>query len=368
MSTRRSSRLQGLQLENPPVPPPVPPPIKPPAPPKKSNAKSRKQKSKTPSPKSSPKSSRKHKSPEASAASAFSAAASATAASATAASAVFHYIHNCHDRALITVPVNNTDLWPTPNVPFFRSTGTSNEGHSIFRDTWFPFVSMKNASTMRNYLHTQIDGFLIKSSFLINSSETAFPLRPKWLDDILHEYPIPMDADKLAFLKRNKINVNTFREVYKFITKYTGKEPIYFDIVRLVLDEVETCFVKFLNYFSYPWQVMISWNIGTGYWTLNRNLYEYIGEKLREHDIIRYTLPTVGASSPCTDNTYENITEALHFLKHNEAQMTLAQIKELSDKEQASVGIVKGGLNFGLRDIFSNIVNRLQNIITMAHI
>jgi hypothetical protein len=355
MSTRRSSRLQGLQLENPPVPPQEELP-------KKSNAKSRKQKSKTPSPKSSPKSSRKHKLPEASAAAAFS------AATATATSAVFHYIHNCHDRALITVPVNNTDLWPTPNVPFFRSTGTSNEGHSIFRDTWFPFVSMKNASTMPRYLNTQKDGFLIKSSFLINGSETAFPLRPKWLNDILHEYPIPMDADKLAFLKRNKINVNTFREVYMFITKYTGKEPIYFDIVRLVLDEVETCFVKFLNYFSYPWQVMISWNIGTGYWTLNRNLYEYIGEKLREHNIIRYTLPTVGASSPCTDNTYENITEALHYLKHNKAQMTMAQIKELSDKEQASVGIVKGGLNFGLRDIFSNIVNRLQNIITMAHI
>lgn len=352
MSTRKSSRLQGFQ-------PPVEP--EPKAAPKKSNAKSRKSppKSKSPSPKSSPKSSRKHKSPEASA---------SVASAASAASPVFHYIHNCHDRALITVPINNLDLWPTPNVPFFRSTGTSNEGHSIFRDTWFPFVSMKDKKKMPRYLNTQKDGFLIKSSFLINGSETAFPLRPKWLLNILHEYPIPMDADKLAFLKRNKINVITFREVYMFITKYTGKEPIYFDIVRIVLDEVETCFVKFLNYFSYPWQVMISWNIGTGYWTLNRNLYNYIGEKLREHDIIRYTLPGIGASSPCTDNTYENITEALRFLNHNNAQMNMAQINELSDKEQASVGIVKGGLNFGLRDAFSNIVNRLQNIITMAHI
>lgn len=346
MSTRRSSRLQGM-----------PPPEEPEPAPKKSNAKSRKLKSPpksiSPSPKSSPKSSRKHKSPE---------------ASASAASPVFHYIHNCHDRALITVPINNLDLWPTPNIPFFRSTGTSNEGHNIFRNTWFPFVSMKHGKKMPRYLTSQKDGFLIKSSFLINGSEAAFPLRPKWLLNILHEYPIPMDADKLAFLKRNKINVNTFREVYMFISKYTGKESVYLDIVRLVLDEVETCFVKFLNYFSYPWQVIISWNIGTGYWTINRNLYNYIGEKLREHDIIRYTLPTVGASSPCTDNTYENITEALRFLEHNKAQMTMAQINELSDKEKASVGIIKGGLNFGLRDSFSNIVNRLQNIITTAHI
>jgi hypothetical protein len=248
--------------------------------------------------------------------------------------AVHYYVHNHHVRPLIAIPINNPNLWPTPSAPFFRSTGTSNEGYGMFAGTWFPFISMKDKATMPNYLKSKQSGFIIKSGFLYGEDMDTLSPKQTWIHNLVDDYPIMLDENKQNFLKLTTLSI-TFKNLYdKMVKEKDITNPVYKDIILLLKHIVETIFTDFLKYFLYPWQVMVSRKIGGGYWTMNQELYNYIGEKLSSHDNINAPVVTIINYSNEKDT---NIQDAIQFLQDNRAQMTIEEIHELEAKENAKV-------------------------------
>ncbi len=323
--TRKSSRLR---KESPPLP--IEPPKK-----KPKTLKASKERSSPPrsaSPKAIMPPAPRAASPRARAASPRARAASPNALE------VHYYVHNTHIRPLIAIPINNPNLWPTRAVPFFRSTGTSNEGYGMFAGTWFPFVSMKDDAKMPGYLKKRQSGFIIKSSFIYEEDESNYSPKQKWIHELVDDYPVELSESIAHFLhlpSETETRVR-FIELYNILNSKTLDitSPIYIELVRLLKDTIDYVFFKFLKYFLYPWQVMISRRLGGGYWDMNRELYNYIGIKLRDFDI-------VNAGTPIIDNTCGiNDTEiscAISFLENQDAQMTLDQIRELETKEKPSI-------------------------------
>jgi hypothetical protein len=248
--------------------------------------------------------------------------------------AVHYYVHNHHIRPLIAIPVNNPNLWPTSSAPFFRSTGTSNEGYGMFAGTWFPFISMKDNTTMPGYLESKPSGFIIKSGFLYGEDMDTLSPKQTWIHNLVDNYPITLDENKQKYL--NLTSNITFIDLYRKMVNPTIDitNPIYKDVTLLLKHIVETVFTDFLKYFLYPWQVMVSRKIGGGYWTINQELYNYIGEKLSSHDNINAPVVTIINYSNEKDT---NIQDAIQFLQDNRAQMTIEEIRELEAKENAKV-------------------------------
>jgi len=274
---------------------------------------------------------------------------------------VHYYVHNAHIRPLIAIPINNPDLWPTRAAPFFRSTGTSNEGYGMFTGTWFPFISLKDDTKMPGYLTNRSTGFIIKSGFIYGEDdEISLSPKQKWIHDLVDDFPVTLNESIVTFLGLSKgtdgsrlkgtdgsrlgasakgtefptsdISKLKIVDLHKMLINNKNIEnPVYMELVQLLKNTIDYVFCKFLKYFLYPWQVMVSRSFGTGYWQLNQELYHYIGEKLKEHDIINATIPVTDSVCDAKDT---EISCAIAFLESHNAQMTLGEIHELEVKER----------------------------------
>jgi hypothetical protein len=193
-------------------------------------------------------------------------------------------------RLLVSIPVNNPNLWPTPNICYFRTTGTSNPGYSIFTGSWFPIVGIKETSTMKGYLTEHPDGFLIKMLFIMNKKDdnSDAQKQPKWICDLVGDYPIILEeSEKMLFENKPSITIDEFIKKDKNIE--VGKiDTRYERLANVIGDILKWKYEKFLNYFLYEWQAMLSLRIGGGYWDLPENAVfkEYVSTKLEPFDLV----------------------------------------------------------------------------------
>ena len=247
-------------------------------------ARSKSSKSKSPSSKSSSSKSSSSKSPSSK---------SSSSLSALTASINSFILHEGGDsyRLLVSIPVNNHALWPNPNICFFRTTGRSNKNSEIFTGSWFPIAGIKESSTMPKYLEDKSDGFLIKMAFIMNKKDdfSGTDKQPKWISDLIDDYPIILEeSEKSLFDEKRSITIKEFIEKNKYEKSKTSTVIVinYERIAKEIDNILNEGFTRFLNYFLYEWQAMLSLRIGGGYWKLNPVFAEYISRKLSSFDLV----------------------------------------------------------------------------------
>jgi hypothetical protein len=194
-------------------------------------------------------------------------------------------------RLLVSVPVNNHALWPNPNICFFRTTGRSNKNSEIFTGSWFPIAGIKEGSAMPKYLEDKSDGFLIKMAFIMNKKDdfSGTDKQPKWISDLIDDYPIILEeSEKSLFDEKRSITIKEFIEKNKYEKSKTSTliDTRYERIAKEIDNILDGGFTRFLNYFLYEWQAMLSLRIGGGYWKLNPVFAEYISRKLSRFDLV----------------------------------------------------------------------------------
>ena len=325
-------------------------------------AKSSSPTTKSSSPKSSsPKSSSpKSTSPRAKTAKATSARATsprAKTARASASSSIIEpfILHEGADsyRLLVSVPINNPALWPNPNICYFRTSGRSNKNSEIFTGTWFPIAGIKDSSTMPEYLVDKVDGFLIKMAFIMNKSDvfSGTDKQPKWISDLIDDYPIILEeSEKSWFDNKSSISIVEFIEFIK-INKYKPNTTIIDTRYERIANETDKVlndgFTKFLNYFLYEWQAMLSLRIGGGYWDLNSNFAQYISRKLHSFDLVpvphinpalkridEKELKIIYESDPNNNKETNRGQPTINFSKDAGTQLSITQIDEIKKEEE----------------------------------
>jgi hypothetical protein len=306
-------------------------------------AKSKSPKSKSPSPKSP-----KSKSPK-----------SLSASTSSINSFILHEGGDSY-RLLVSIPVNNHALWPNPNICFFRTTGRSNKNSEIFTGSWFPIAGIKEGSAMPKYLEDKSDGFLIKMAFIMNKKDdfSGTDKQPKWISDLIDDYPIILEeSEKSLFDEKRSITIKEFIEKNKYEKSKTSKPSTLIDInYERIAKEIDNIldggFTRFLNYFLYEWQAMLSLRIGGGYWKLNPIFAEYISRKLSRFDLV--PVPHIDLKEMSEEKLGEmyfkqnNSRETnrgqptIDFSKHAGTQLSMLQIDKIKNEEEEKLKSTTG--------------------------
>ena len=279
-------------------------------------------------------------------------------------------------RLLISVDVYNRALWPNDKICYFRTTGTSNQGHEIFAGSWFPIVGIKDNSSMTGFLKDKTDGFLIKMGLVVNENEQISDIdRPKWFMDLLSDYPIVLEPEEIdLFDETEKINdppcitIDTFfkKKIYRRDDKNIIMLKEYEMLTRKIDDIITNTFEYFFNYFLYEWQIMLSLRIGGGYWDYNPLLKAYVSAKLRDFDLVKIphidkklkkakTQEKLGQIYDETHdhNQLDTTNTCINFSKTAGTQLTVNQIKELKEIEKRNRTIIPSkGFSFVLYNTF----------------
>ena len=298
-------------------------------------------------------------------------------------------------RLLVSVPVNNSRLWPNNNICFFRSTGTSNAGFEIFKGSWFPIVGIKDNSTMQGFLPEQPDGFFIKMAFIMNKNNdySNTHKQPKWIINLVGDYPIPLDeTERSLFNNKSIITIDEFVNKNKYIEKKKTRiiDTQYHRIALCIKLIIKNEFEGFLNYFLYEWQAMLSLRIGGGYWDSKPEFKEYISSKLAAYDLVPVahideTLKTASEtelreiyeSNPDNNKVINRVKPTIDFSKRVGTQLSMEQInaiktteeKKIKEQENHQVSSLPFRLFTEMEERYSrkvdNYIQSAQNEITM---
>ncbi len=255
-------------------------------------------------------------------------------------------------RLLVSVPINNPELWPNPNICYFRTSGRSNKGYEIFRGSWFPIAGIKDSSKMPKFLPERNDGFLIKMSFILNQNADLAALKqPSWITNLIGDYPIILDeSEKGLFDNKSIITINEFMVKNKYIQNKKNKilDTRYERLalhIKLIISE---SFGSFMNYFLYEWQAMLSLRIGGGYWDSNPFFTEYISRKLANFDLVpvphidetlkrasEAELGKIYESDPNNNKETNRGKPTINFAERTGTQLSLKQIIAIKTVEEA---------------------------------
>ena len=252
-------------------------------------------------------------------------------------------------RLLATVPVNNSALWPNNNICYFRSTGTSNEGYEIFKGSWFPIVGIKDQSTMPGFLPKEPDGFFVKMGFIMNQDSFDLHKEPKWIVNLVGDYPIALDEiERPLFNNKSIITIDEFinKEKYTEHKKIKIYDTRYHRIALCIKLIIQNDFDNFLSYFLYEWQAMLSLRIGGGYWDLKPEFKEYISGKLARYDLVPVphideTLKTASETklreiyeSNPDNKEIDSVKSTIDFSKRVGTQLSIEQINTIKTAEE----------------------------------
>lgn len=263
-------------------------------------------------------------------------------------------------RLLVSVPVNNPALWPNPNICFFRTTGRSNKNSEIFTGSWFPIAGIKESSAMPKYLEDKSDGFLIKMAFIMNKKDdfSGTDKQPQWISDLISDYPIVLEESEKDLFdeKRSTITIKEFIEKNKYEKSKTSTViDINYERIAKEIDNIlDSGFTRFLNYFLYEWQAMLSLRIGGGYWKLNPVFAEYISRKLSRFDLV----PVPHIDATLKEMSEEKLGEmyfkqnnsrepnrgqpTIDFSKRAGTQLSMMQITAIKNEEEEKIKSTAG--------------------------
>ncbi len=326
--------------------------------PRTTTAKSTSPRSKTP--KSASSKSASSKSASSKSASSKSASPKANLSSSTVDTFILHE-HSYSYRLLVSIPVNNDALWPNPNICYFRTSGRSNKNSEIFTGSWFPIAGIKDSSTMPEYLEDKRDGFLIKMAFIMNNTDelSETDKKPKWICDLVSDYPIVLEEHEKDLFdgKRSTITIKEFIEKNKYEKNKTSKiiDTNYERIAKEIEKVLNDGFRRFLNYFLYEWQAMLSLRIGGGYWKLNPVFTEYISRKLSRFDLVpvphinpalkeidEKELKIIYESDPNNDKETNSGQSTIDFSKRAGTQLSMMQITAIRNEEEEKLKSTAG--------------------------
>ena len=268
-------------------------------------------------------------------------------------------------RLLVSIPVNDRDLWPTDNICYFRTSGRSNEGYEKFRGSWFPIAGIKDDSNMPDYLPDKAHGFFIKMVFITEDFETP----PNWIYNLIMDYPIILDEDeRVLFENKSIITISEFRsKILPIVNDFVNKKISvlnnrYERIALRVNSIIDDAFDNFLTYFLYEWQAMLSLKIGGGYWAVNTEFTAYISTKLTAFDSVHVPiinkilynaneteLKVIYELDPTNNKDTNRGQPSIEFSKNAKTQLSLDQIMTIKAKQE----IDKGTTNTGMPKIFS---------------
>jgi len=212
---------------------------------------------------------------------------------------------------------------------------------------------------------------------------------PNWISNLIDDYPIILEESEKSLFDESQQSVITIENKEKekksitFITikffiefiehnKYQPRTTItdtrYQRIAREI-QEVLNEVLKFLNYFLYEWQVMLSLRIGGGYWDLNltHNIVfkEYISRKLSSFDLV--PVPHIDATlkimseEKLKEKYFEKDVKrppnrgvlTIDFSKRAGTQLSMEQIDEIKKEEEAKIN--PGNKDKSKYDVFSEM-------------
>jgi len=193
-------------------------------------------------------------------------------------------------------------------------------------------------------------------AFIMNKKDdfSGTDKQPKWISDLISDYPIILEeSEKSWFDNKSSISIVEFIEFIK-INKYKPKTTIIDSRYERIANEIEKVlnegFTKFLNYFLYEWQAMLSLRIGGGYWDLNRVFAQYILEKLHTFDLVpvphinpalkeidEKELGKIYNSDPNNNKETNRGQPTINFSKAAGTQLSMTQINKIKNEEEEKI-------------------------------
>jgi hypothetical protein len=167
------------------------------------------------------------------------------------------YIH--FDRDIYIFSINQTAVWPIPNIAFFKTEG-HNKGHEHLKDTLLPMLgSIPRSGPFKHPKYELINksqglepNFIIKCSS-IREFRHDTTQRPRWQCDIYTAYFQTLHPD--AFRILNLKVGNDFPQL--------SEHGI--SVCELMISEIRRLDTLF-SYFLFDWQLKISIRASGGFW------------------------------------------------------------------------------------------------------
>jgi hypothetical protein len=213
---------------------------------------------------------------------------------------------------------------------------------------------------MPKYLEDKSDGFLIKMAFIMNKKDdfSGTDKQPQWISDLISDYPIVLEESEKDLFdeKRSTITIKEFIEKNKYEKSKTSTViDINYERIAKEIDNIlDSGFTRFLNYFLYEWQAMLSLRIGGGYWKLNPVFAEYISRKLSRFDLV----PVPHIDATLKEMSEEKLGEmyfkqnnsrepnrgqpTIDFSKRAGTQLSMMQITAIKNEEEEKIKSTAG--------------------------
>ena len=196
-------------------------------------------------------------------------------------------------------------------------------------------------------------------AFIMNKKDdfSGTDKQPKWISDLIDDYPIILEeSEKSLFDEKRSITIKEFIEKNKYEKSKTSTVIVinYERIAKEIDNILNEGFTRFLNYFLYEWQAMLSLRIGGGYWKLNPVFAEYISRKLSSFDLVPVPRIDVALKEMSEEKLGEiyfkqnNNREpnrgdlTIDFSKRAGTQLSMMQITAIKNEEEEKLNSTAG--------------------------
>ena len=196
-----------------------------------------------------------------------------------------HVIVSFSDSKREIVIINAVGEWPTSNIAFFKSTGSSNPGFEVFAGTFFPmFGCYKKGITPIDYSSVG-KGVELSENYIVKPGGTfpevfrgTIPSIPEWIMVLLDKYlkqELELIEDHQALIKHHLNQDYEFKDFKLLRGKFSDAMRCSTDIEKLkqlkeIYDTLNLIYKCLSNYFTSEWQVHLSIDLSkstnTGFW------------------------------------------------------------------------------------------------------
>jgi len=278
---------------------------------------------------------------------------------------------------IIELPPN---LWVTPNISFYRTTGRSNEGFSIYSNTWFPTPGLITTEVKLKDIDTSFTkGHIIKCAMLGRKYK-------EWHKNLIRSFLLSAYAYEIS---RELEYINTVEFLFDR-TKTIASYPIYFmkpDELKLekmyflkkIIQYVVMLYDLLSIYFYDDWQLKLSCKLGGGIWKGMNSTETHINEMLSrfrkfvDNNINlpnEIRIPNI-KSIPSTEEELQkkyalpetNENAVISFLETNHAQISHQDLVNINTNNNSNIDEVNQENSF----LYSRN-HLLLNTIDNAHI